>query len=138
MKLGYAWKWGPFELLDKIGPAWFRQQLVAAGGTVPSLLEIVGDGTFYRVEDGRLQFLTVDGGYQDVERPDGVTLLEDVKRRAEKPLLKNGGASLWDLGDGVACFEIHTKMKRDRPRGARPPEQVDRSRRKRHEGTGPL
>ncbi|MGI9451369.1 MAG: enoyl-CoA hydratase/isomerase family protein, partial [Geminicoccaceae bacterium] len=43
-------------------------------------------------------------------RPEGVALLEDVKRMSEKPLLKNGSASLWDLGDGVACFEIHTKM----------------------------
>ena len=110
MKLGYAWKWGPFELLDKIGPAWFRRQLAAAGVTVPSLLEKVGDGTFYRVENGRLQYLTVDGAYQDIVRPEGVTLLEDVKRATEKPLLRNGGASLWDLGDGVACFEIHTKM----------------------------
>ena len=33
MKLGYAWKWGPFELLDKIGPAWFRRRLAAAGVT---------------------------------------------------------------------------------------------------------
>ena len=110
MKLGYAWKWGPFELLDKIGPAWFREQLAAAGVTVPSILETVGDGTFYRVEDGRLQFLTADGDYQDLLRPEGVLLLEDVKRASEKPLLRNGGASLWDLGDGVACFEVHTKM----------------------------
>jgi 3-hydroxyacyl-CoA dehydrogenase len=110
MKLGYAWKWGPFELLDKIGPTWFREQLAAAGVTCPSILEKVGDGTFYRVEDGRLQYLTVDGTYQDVVRPDGVLLLEDIKRRSEKPLLKNGSASLWDIGDGVACFEVHTKM----------------------------
>ena len=110
MKLGYAWKWGPFELLDKVGPAWFRQRLVATGDTVPLILEQVGDGTFYRVEDGRLQYLTIDGSYRDVVRPEGVLLLEDVKRTAEKPLLKNGGASLWDIGDGVACFEIHTKM----------------------------
>jgi len=110
MRLGYAWKWGPFELLDKIGPAWFRERLAAAGVIVPSLLEKVGDGTFYRVEDGRLQYLTVDGDYADLARPDGVTLLEDIKRTSEKPLLKNGGASLWDIGDGVACFEIHTKM----------------------------
>lgn len=110
MRLGYAWKWGPFELLDKIGPAWFREQLAAVGETVPSLLEKVGDGTFYRIEQGRLQYLTVDGDYRNLERPEGVTLLEDVKRVSEKPLLKNGGASLWDLGDGVACFEIHTKM----------------------------
>jgi 3-hydroxyacyl-CoA dehydrogenase len=110
MRLGYAWKWGPFELLDKIGPAWFRRQLAAAGVTVPPILEKVGDGTFYRVEGGRLQYLDVDGAYQDVVRPDGVMLLEDVKRASEKPLLKNGSASLWDIGDGVACFEFHTKM----------------------------
>ena len=110
MRLGYAWKWGPFELLDKIGPAWFLQKLAASGVAVPSILEKVGGGTFYRVEHGRLQYLTVDGSYRDVVRPDGVLLLEDIKRTAEKPLLKNGGASLWDIGDGVACFEIHTKM----------------------------
>ncbi len=110
MRLGYAWKWGPFELLDKIGPAWFRTRLVAAGNPVPPLLQKVGDGAFYRVEDGRLQYLTVDGGYEAVVRADGVLLLEDIKRASEKPLLKNGAASLWDLGDGVACFEIHTKM----------------------------
>jgi 3-hydroxyacyl-CoA dehydrogenase len=110
MKLGYAWKWGPFELLDKIGPAWLRERLAAAGETVPSLLEKVGDGTFYRVENGRLQYLTVDGAYHYVSRPEGVLLLEDIKRANEKPLLKNAGASLWDISDGVACFEIHTKM----------------------------
>ncbi|MEM9438863.1 MAG: 3-hydroxyacyl-CoA dehydrogenase NAD-binding domain-containing protein [Pseudomonadota bacterium] len=110
MKLGYAWKWGPFELLDKIGPAWFRSKLAAAGIPVPSILEKVGDGTFYRVEDGRLQYFTVDGAYAELVRPDGVTLLEDIKRRSEKPLIRNGGASLWDIGDGVGCFEIHTKM----------------------------
>ena len=110
MRLGYAWKWGPFELLDKIGPAWFREKLAASGVTVPSILEKVGDGTFYRVEDRRLQYLTVDGDYADLARPYGVTLLEDVKRATEKPLLKNGSASLWDIGDEVACFEIHTKM----------------------------
>jgi 3-hydroxyacyl-CoA dehydrogenase len=110
MRLGYAWKWGPFELLDKIGPAWFRQQLEAAGETVPPLLEKVEDGSFYRVDGGRLQYFGTDGSYHDVVRPEGVLLLEDVKRAAEKPLLKNGSASLWDIGDGVACFEFHTKM----------------------------
>jgi len=110
MRLGYAWKWGPFELLDKIGPAWFRERLAAAGEAVPSLLEKVDDGTFYRVEAGQLQHLTVDGDYRDIVRPEGVLMLEDVKRASEKPLLKNGAASLWDLGDGVACLEFHSKM----------------------------
>ena len=36
-------------------------------------------------------------------------LLSDIKR-AGKPLARNGSASLWDIGDGVACLEFHSKM----------------------------
>jgi 3-hydroxyacyl-CoA dehydrogenase len=109
MRLGYNMKWGPFELVDRIGPAWFRARLEAEGVSVPPLLERVGQGTFYRVENGRLQYLRVDGGYADVVRPAGVLLLEDVKR-AGAPVTRNGAASLWDIGDGVLCLEFHTKM----------------------------
>jgi len=109
MRLGYNWKWGPFELLDRIGPAWFAERLEADRIEVPPLLRRVGDGSFYRVEDGRLQYLTLDGGYADVVRPEGVLLLEDVKRRS-RPVAKNGSASLWDIGDRVACLEFHSKM----------------------------
>ncbi|MCW5774697.1 MAG: 3-hydroxyacyl-CoA dehydrogenase, partial [Rhodospirillaceae bacterium] len=109
MKLGYAWKWGPFELLDRIGPKWFAQRLKAAGMAVPAIVDKVGDGTFYRVESGVLQQFTPAGTYADVKRPDGVLLLADIKRKS-KPIIRNGSASLWDIGDGVACFEVHTKM----------------------------
>jgi 3-hydroxyacyl-CoA dehydrogenase len=109
MRLGYNMKWGPFELLDRIGPAWFRARLEAEGVEVPALLRRVGEGTFYRVEDGRLQHLTLAGDYADVVRPEGVLLLEDVKRRSQ-PVAKNGSASLWDIGDGVLCLEFHSKM----------------------------
>lgn len=109
MTLGYAWKWGPFELLDKIGPKYVADRLRDEGRDVPALLDKVGDGTFYRVEDGQLQYFGTDGAYHDVVRPEGVLLLEDIKRKSE-PVAKNGSASLWDIGDGVACFEIHTKM----------------------------
>jgi 3-hydroxyacyl-CoA dehydrogenase len=109
MRCGYAWKWGPFELLDRIGPAWFAGRLEAEGLPVPPLLAAVGDGTFYRVEDGRLQEFCVDGTYTVVERTAGVLLLEDIRRRSE-PVAKNASASLWDLDDGVLCLEFHTKM----------------------------
>jgi 3-hydroxyacyl-CoA dehydrogenase len=109
MRLGYNMKWGPFELLDRIGPAWFRARLEAEGRAIPPLLQRVGEGSFYRVEDGRLQHLTLAGDYADVVRPEGVLLLEDVKRRSQ-PVAKNGSASLWDIGDGVLCLEFHSKM----------------------------
>lgn len=109
MRLGYAWKYGPFELMDRLGPAWLAQALRADGRTVPKLLEQVGEGRFYRVQDGVLEAFGTDGAYHAVPRPEGVLLLADVKRRS-KPLAKNGSASLWDIGDGVACLEFHSKM----------------------------
>ena len=109
MRLGYAWKWGPFELADRIGPKYVADRLRDEGREAPALLDLVGDGRFYRVEDGRLQAFGMDGVYRPVERPDGVLLLEDIKR-ASAPVDRNGSASLWDIGDGVACFEIHTRM----------------------------
>ncbi|KAB2967736.1 MAG: 3-hydroxyacyl-CoA dehydrogenase, partial [Thermoanaerobaculia bacterium] len=109
MRCGYAWERGPFELLDQLGPAWFAEKLAAEGRPVPPLLARVGAGTFYRVEDGRLQQFGVDGVYRDLVRREGVLLLADVKR-AGKPVAKNASASLWDIGDGVVCLEFHTKM----------------------------
>ena len=44
----------------------------------------VGDGTFYRIESGQLQHLGTDwrATTTEVARPEGVLLLEDVKRRS--------------------------------------------------------
>ena len=75
---------------------------------MPPLLARVGEGRFYRVHNGKLQAFAPDGEYHDVVRPDGVLLLEDIKR-ATKPLARNASASLWDIGDGVACLEFHSK-----------------------------
>lgn len=110
MKLGYNWKFGPFELIDKLGAGDFAARLTEEGREVPSLLQKAAEaGGFYRVENGKLQFLAVDGSYADLERSEGVLLLEDIKRASE-PVAKNGSASLWDIGDGVACLEFHTKL----------------------------
>ncbi|MGF7154165.1 3-hydroxyacyl-CoA dehydrogenase/enoyl-CoA hydratase family protein [Novosphingobium gossypii] len=109
MKLGYNWKAGPFEMIDKLGAAWLASKLEAEGAPVPEILRIAGDRTFYRVENGRRQFLGLDGEYRDIVRPEGVLNLADVKL-ASKPILKNASAALWDVGDGVVCLEFTGKM----------------------------
>ncbi|MFM2045795.1 MAG: hypothetical protein RLY86_4371, partial [Pseudomonadota bacterium] len=96
MRLGYNWKFGPFEMIDQLGTGWFAEKLAAEGKEVPALLKTAAGRPFYRVEGGKLQFLGTDGDYRDVKRPDGVLLLSDVKR-ASKPVAKNGSASLWDI-----------------------------------------
>ena len=109
MKNGYAWKWGPFELIDKLGPRWFAERLAAEGMVVPPLLEKVGDSSFYRTENRRLQYFGTDGAYHNVERADGVLLLSDIKRSSDR-IAGNASASLWDIGDKVLCLEFHSKM----------------------------
>lgn len=109
MKLGYNWKFGPFELIDKLGAANLVSRLKADGAPVPPILELAGDRSFYRIEQGKRQYLGLDGAYHDIVRPDGVLLLSDIKL-ASQPLLKNGSASLWDVGDGVAALEFTGKM----------------------------
>ncbi|MBP2292494.1 3-hydroxyacyl-CoA dehydrogenase/enoyl-CoA hydratase family protein [Azospirillum rugosum] len=109
MKLGYAWKQGPFELIDRLGTDWFAELCRSEGIPVPPLVEQAAGRPFYRVEDGKLQHLTTAGVYDTVVRPDGVLLLADIKR-ASKPVWKNGSASLWDIGDGVLCVEFTSKM----------------------------
>jgi 3-hydroxyacyl-CoA dehydrogenase len=109
MKLGYNWKFGPFELIDQLGPGKLAERLAAEGRPVPALLKSAGTNPFYRVEGGKRQYLTAEGAYVDVPRAEGVVLLEDIKRGAE-PLLKTGSAALWDVGDGVVALEFTGKM----------------------------
>jgi 3-hydroxyacyl-CoA dehydrogenase len=109
LRHGYNWKYGPFELIDQVGTAWFARRLGEMGLPVPPLLKTAAGRPFYRTEAGRLQHLTADGAYRDVVRPAGVLLLGDIKRRT-RPVARNHSASLWDIGDGVLCLEFHSKM----------------------------
>ena len=108
MRLGYNWKQGPFELIDRVGADWLAAKLRGDGFPVAPILEQAAGRTFYRVEDGKRQFLGLDGNYHDVVRPAGVLLLEDIKR-VSQPVLKNGSAAVWDIGDGALCFEFASK-----------------------------
>jgi 3-hydroxyacyl-CoA dehydrogenase len=108
MRLGYNWGAGPFELIDNLGAPWFAQRMKAEGRAVPDLLADSGR-SFYRTEGTRLLVRALDGGYAEVRRAPGVLSLADVKRGRE-PLARNASASLWNLGDGVACLEFHSKM----------------------------
>ncbi len=106
MKLGYNWKRGPFEMIDKIGVDNFIKRLEKDGVEIPEALNAARGKSFYKTIDGTLNRLSVaDGEYKPVERAEGVLLLSDVKRGA-KPVTKNRSANVWDIGDGVLCLEF--------------------------------
>jgi 3-hydroxyacyl-CoA dehydrogenase len=108
MRLGYNWKHGPFELIDMVGADWLIEKLRADGVAIAPILGHAAGRTFYRVEGDKRQFLGLDGAYHDLVRPEGVLMLEDIKRVAT-PVLKNASAAVWDIGDGVLCFEFTSK-----------------------------
>jgi len=107
MQLGYNWKKGPFTLADQVGTAWIVERMEAEGRTVPALLrQAAENGGFYPAE-GQMQ--RPGGGLQAVKPVAGVLTVASVKKGSDR-ITGNGSASIWDLGDGVAGFEIHTKM----------------------------
>jgi 3-hydroxyacyl-CoA dehydrogenase len=111
MEWGYGWGHGPFRLLDALGPAAVAERARAEGRPIPPLLERLlasGRKSFYQRADGRATVFGPGGAAPVPERP-GVIDLATVKERAGVRK-KNAGASLVDLGDGVAVVEFHSKM----------------------------
>ena len=109
MRKGYNWKHGPFEMIDKLGVDWFIGKLEEEGRAVPHLLEAARGKSLYITDGGKRLAIGIDGKYTPVVTPEGYLTLEDVKRRAPAPLASNKDASLWDMGDGIACLELTTK-----------------------------
>lgn len=96
MQWGFGWELGPFELFDAIG---IQAVLDAAKPeSVPPLVAA-------RLASGRDRFRD---GLVPPSGP-GLQLLRTAKART--PVLKrNPAGSLVDLGDGVLCVELHSKM----------------------------
>jgi 3-hydroxyacyl-CoA dehydrogenase len=116
MKAGFNWELGPFELWDAAGVPETVERMKASGTplapAVKSLLD-AGHATWYRddpdVPSGRLFFDIGQREYSPVPVPGGVCSVQ-VLKKAKGVVSRNAGASLIDLGDGIACLEFHTKM----------------------------
>jgi 3-hydroxyacyl-CoA dehydrogenase len=112
MRWGFGWELGPFEIMDAIGVKAFAAQVQKEGRTLPPVIERVlasGRKGFYESEKGTTTVFDLGGGAKRVEEPKGVIILKSLKD-AGREVERNSGASLIDLGDGVACVEFHAKM----------------------------
>lgn len=110
LRTGYGWAEGPFELIDRLGAAWLADRIAARGMAVPPYLaQGAALGGFYAVEGGRRVCLPPEGPRRPVTREEGVVTLADLRLAGPAVETWEGG-SLWSLGDGVACFEIRSKM----------------------------
>ncbi|MBF0430064.1 MAG: enoyl-CoA hydratase/isomerase family protein [Fibrobacteria bacterium] len=113
MQWGFGWEIGPFGTWDILGVNKVAEYLKKEGRELPEniskFLE-AGHKTFYKTEKGVEYFYDFNAGdYKERDRGPNVLILKNLKAQ-EKTVCENSGASLIDLGDGVACLEFHTKM----------------------------
>ena len=116
MKLGFNWEMGPFELWDAAGVEATVARMKKEGKPVAANVEKLlssGKKTWYADEaktaSGRAYFDLAGANYKPVEVPAGVWSVQ-VAKKSNGVVKKNAGASVVDLGDGVACIEFHSKM----------------------------
>jgi 3-hydroxyacyl-CoA dehydrogenase len=113
IKWGFGWEIGVFETWDAVGVAKSVERMKAEGQAVPVSVEkmlAAGAASFYKNEGGEHSFYDlISGTYKPMPERPRVLLLKSVKERAGV-VKTNPGASLVDLGDGVACLEFHSKM----------------------------
>ncbi|MEG9438981.1 enoyl-CoA hydratase/isomerase family protein [Edaphobacter sp. HDX4] len=122
MRTGYNWELGPFELFDAVGVRATTDRMRAAGAPISANIERLlawGDKnndpapTWYKddrtIPSGRRYFDPFTDTYKPVPAPEGTSSLAILKK-SNGVVKKNAGASLVDLGEGVAAIELHSKM----------------------------
>ncbi len=114
IKWGFGWEIGVFEAWDAVGVKESVESMKSEGYEIPENVQKMLDSgaeTFYKKEENGDKFYydLVNGGYKKMPDRDGVIFLDSVKEKTGV-IKTNSGASLIDLGDGVACLEFHSKM----------------------------
>jgi 3-hydroxyacyl-CoA dehydrogenase len=113
IKWGFGWEIGVFEAWDAIGVRESVERMNKEGQAVPANVQKMLDAgaeTFYKNDKGvKSYYDLVAGEYKPMPERPGVIVLKSLKERAGV-IKSNPGASLIDLGDGVACLEFHSKM----------------------------
>jgi 3-hydroxyacyl-CoA dehydrogenase len=116
MRLGFNWELGPFELWDAAGVETTVARMKKEGQPVAANVEKLlasSERSWYsddpKISSGRAYFDRPAGGRKPVQVPAGVWSVT-VAKKSNGVVKKNSGASVVDLGDGVACIEFHSKM----------------------------
>ena len=110
VRWGFMHEAGPFETWDMLGVKDTVKEMEAAGYPAADWVQEMLDAgitSFYQYEKSEKVgvYDVVGRKYVQLNRPEGMMILK------QQPVAsQNAGASIRDLGDGVACLEFHTKM----------------------------
>ena len=110
VRWGFMHEAGPFEIWDMLGVKDTVKKMKAAGFPAAKWVNDMlkaGIESFYEYKSGEKVGLydAAKGKYVKIKRPEGTIVLKQ-----QKVVAQNSGATLRDMGEGVACLEFHTKM----------------------------
>lgn len=112
MRTGFNWELGPFEMWDAVGVEATVARMRQAGMTdIPAAEKLLqsGAGNWYSdTSHGRQVFDPQRAAYVPVTQPAGISSVAAF-RKSHGVVKGNPGASLIDLGDGIAAIELHSK-----------------------------
>ena len=111
MKAGFNWELGPFEMWDAAGFPETVERMRSTGMTLPPAVEslVAASGTSWYRKNGEEYFDPASNLYRPVDRNAELLSVANFKR-ANSIVAGNTGVSLVDVGDGIGCFEFHSKM----------------------------
>ena len=113
IRWGYNWELGPFETWDALGVAQTVTRMKGDGVEPAPWVDAMlasGATSFYRQGSAGPELYDPKlGGYRLVDRPSTFVVLSELKD-AGKVVYKNEGATLVDLGDGIACLEFTSRF----------------------------
>ena len=111
---GFMHEAGPFETWDMLGVKETVKRMKKEGYPAAKWVdEMLKNGceTFYQYKGGNKvgAYDVSKKKYVKFKASEGFVFLKDL-RGTKKEISKNAGASFYDIGDGVALVEFHTKM----------------------------
>lgn len=113
MKWGYNHQLGPFETWDAVGVrdavAVMKKLKLKVPKKIDEMLKAGCESFYVEKEDGKYFYDFATKKYVLLEANPKIILLPELKKR-NKLIKGNPSTSLYDMGDGVACLEFHTKM----------------------------
>jgi 3-hydroxyacyl-CoA dehydrogenase len=114
IRWGFMHEAGPFDTWDMLGVKDTVKKMKSAGYAPAKWVDAMlkaGVESFYQYKNGDKVgvYDVAKEKYVKIKRPAGMVFLKDLKG-TKKVISENAGASLYDIGDGVALVEFHTKM----------------------------
>ncbi len=118
IRWGFNWEWGPFELWQALGYDNVLERMQKDGVKLPhwakpgvALYKPAAASKEWFTSGLEQRFNPESGSYEKVEKPAHAMYLPKTAGSSDPRIIEaNNGASLLDIGDGIALLNFHTKM----------------------------